>query len=333
LTDCAPEAPPLSLVAPPAPPEAGTVTPPTPPSKNSYGLSVALFSEQLTMTDMTMATTPELELDRTPHIPTRLANFTAARHRRRCQFGRVVRSTALVNLDADGAVEVVRHGASAIALITCEHASADLPTPWTLPAEDSWLEGTHWTFDIGARDLAHDLCKELGTVGVLARFSRLIADANRDHGAPDLFRENADGRAIAMNRRIDPAERDRRLSLWKQYHLTLDREVARSPAGILLAVHTFTPEYEGTPRQMEIGVLYDREEALAEHVRAELDSAGFRVAMNEPYSGKDGLMYSVERHANEHGRRALELEVRQDLAVIRDVRRRVSEAIRRTLTR
>ena len=38
------------------------------------------------------------------------------------------------------------------------------------------------------------------------------------------------------------------------------------------------------------------------------------VAANEPWSGKDGLIYSAERHAHRHGRIALELEVRQDLA-------------------
>jgi predicted N-formylglutamate amidohydrolase len=48
--------------------------------------------------------------------------------------------------------------------------------------------------------------------------------------------------------------------------------------------------------------------------------------MNEPYSGKLGLMYSVDRHAKKHGRRPIELEVRQDLAVDPVVRRRVVAA-------
>jgi predicted N-formylglutamate amidohydrolase len=236
-----------------------------------------------------------------------------------------------MDLDADGAVEVLRHGTSAIALITCEHASAEIPHPWTLSPEDSWLEGTHWTFDLGARALSGELCEALETVGVLARFSRLVADPNRPTEADDLFRTTAGGRPIVMNLRVDAIDRDRRLALWEKYHRTLHREVERSRAETLLAVHTFTPVYEGVQREMEIGVLFDEEEELAQRVRAELASEGFHVAMNAPYSGKDGLMYSVDRHAKQHGRRALEIEVRQDLAVEGEVRRRIVRSLRRTL--
>lgn len=238
-----------------------------------------------------------------------------------------------MKVDSDGATEVLRFGGSAIALITCEHASAAFPSPWTLSAEDSWLEGTHWTFDLGARDLAGDLCEILETIGVLARFSRLVADPNRPTESTDLFRASAEGRPIAMNRNVDAIDRGRRLALWEKYHHALHREVERSPAELLLAVHTFTPLYEGMPREMEIGVLFDEEEALAETVRADLAAEGFHVAMNAPYSGKDGLMYSVDRHAKHHGRRALELEVRQDLAVQHDVRRRIARCVRRSLSR
>lgn len=234
--------------------------------------------------------------------------------------------------DSNGAVEVVRYGGSSVVLITCEHASAEFPQPWTLIQEDSWLEGTHWTFDLGARPLARELCETFGTVGVLARFSRLLADPNRPKESDDLFRASADGRPIAMNQRIDAADRDRRLSLWDQYHRTVDSEVERSTAEILLAVHTFTPEYEGVSRPMEVGILFDEEEELAERLGTAIADQGFRAAMNAPYSGKDGLMYSVDRHAKKHGRRALELEVRQDLAVTADARRRIAAAVRRTLS-
>jgi len=229
--------------------------------------------------------------------------------------------------ETEAAVEIVRSGVSRIAFVTCEHASEEFPEPWSLSAQDSWLKGTHWTHDVGARELALDFCRVFETGAVLSGFSRLVADPNRPPDAADLFRDRAEGRVIELNRRIDQAERDRRLALWTAYHRALDREVAESPAAILLAVHTFTPSYEGAARDMEIGVLFDGEAALAEVVRQALDASGFRVAMNEPYSGKDGLMYSVDRHARRHGRRALELEMRQDLAVVRRSRRLVAEAV------
>src|SRR5262245_43713883 len=116
-------------------------------------------------------------LDRTPHIRSSLPKSRTPRHGRRPPIvdrkGAPCEKHRDMDLDSDGAVEILRCGSSAIALITCEHASAEFPPPWTLPAEDSWLEGTHWTFDLGARALASELCETLETVGVLARFSRL----------------------------------------------------------------------------------------------------------------------------------------------------------------
>ncbi len=45
------------------------------------------------------------------------------------------------------------------------------------------------------------------------------------------------------------------------------------------------------------------------------------------YSGRAGLIYCAKRHAVAHGRRAIELEVRQDLAVEPGVRQRVVAAV------
>ncbi len=79
-------------------------------------------------------------------------------------------------------------------------------------------------------------------------------------------------------------------------------------------MHSFTPEYEGTKRKLEVGVLYNRDEQLASALTKTLRTSGFLTELNEPYSGKAGMMYSVDRHARTHHREAVELEVRQDLA-------------------
>ncbi len=164
---------------------------------------------------------------------------------------------------------------------------------------------------------------------VLSHFTRLLADPNRPENSDELFRRRAEGELIELNRAVDELERQRRLTtLYRPYHDAIDRHLARTSCELVLSVHTFTPLYEGKARSMEIGVLFDREEDLAERVaRVIRDSAGFEVAMNLPYSGKDGLMYSVERHALAHGRRALEIEVRQDLATNPNERKRLLDAL------
>jgi predicted N-formylglutamate amidohydrolase len=226
------------------------------------------------------------------------------------------------------AVEVVPGARAGAALVvTCEHATERLPAPWRWPEADRWLLGTHWASDIGAADLARAIAAETGGSLVLARFTRLLVDPNRAEDHPALVLVQAEGRPIALNASLSPEERARRLALHRAYHDAVDGAVARSAAPIVLAVHTFTPVYEGRRRDVELGLLFDRDEALARAIADELAPLGLRTALNEPYSGRAGLIYSADRHARRHGRRALEIELRQDLASRSAVRARLAPAL------
>jgi predicted N-formylglutamate amidohydrolase len=198
-----------------------------------------------------------------------------------------------------------------------------MPPPFQWPDEDAWLADTHWAYDLGAAELTRELAAALSTTAVLSRFSRLLIDPNRTEEATDLFRIVAEGKPVLLNRGMDDAERERRVALGNAYHSTIDALLGPDTAKLVLSVHSFTPLYEGVKRTVEMGVLFDREEVLAERVRAALTLAGINALPNEPYSGKLGLMYSAERHAARHRRRALELEVRQDLACDRRARARI----------
>jgi predicted N-formylglutamate amidohydrolase len=216
-------------------------------------------------------------------------------------------------------------------ILTCEHASERLPEPFRFPEEDAWLAGTHWAYDLGAAELTRELARALGAGAVLSRFSRLLIDPNRSPTAPDLFRKIAEGRAVALNQHVGDEERELRFAMSNAYHAAIDRALDADRARLILSIHSFTPVYEGTPRAVELGVLFDEETELAESVQAAFVEAGFAALLNEPYSGKFGLMYAVDRHAKQHGRRALELEVRQDLACDPAGRRRIVTVLQRAL--
>jgi predicted N-formylglutamate amidohydrolase len=64
---------------------------------------------------------------------------------------------------------------------------------------------------------------------------------------------------------------------------------------------------------MDVGVLFDPFESVAQRLKSEIASAGLIVALNEPYSARDGLMYAATRHGDEHGAVYLELELNQKL--------------------
>ena len=213
-------------------------------------------------------------------------------------------------------------GGSAGIVLTCEHASERVPegfakeTGFTWPEADRWLLGTHWAYDLGAEAIAVEHARAVSARLVCARFSRLLVDPNRPPSSDTLFRDMAEGRPITMNRGLSSWERDARIGLlYEPFHDAVDRTVSESRrAEIVFAVHTFTDVYEGQRRSLEIGILFDREEELGARVLAGLARAGFHVAANEPWSGKAGLIHVAGHHGDRHGKRALELEVRQDLA-------------------
>lgn len=199
-------------------------------------------------------------------------------------------------------------------LLTCEHATQRMPPGWSWPTEDERrLVDTHWAYDIGAERLTRELAELTGGGALLSNFTRLLVDPNRELSSPTLFREHAESVIVQLNHELDDAERQRRIDLlYQPYHDALARVAAASSAETMLSIHTFTPNYEGEERAVELGVLFDSRETEARAFGAALERAGFAIEYNEPWSGRNGLMYSVESHANANAKIGLEIEVRQD---------------------
>lgn len=219
-------------------------------------------------------------------------------------------------------------------VLTCEHASLDLPDPWSWPPQDRWLVGTHWSYDPGAAELTLALAELSGWPAALARFSRLLIDPNRPLDAATLCRDRADDRAIRLNHALTSRDRARRVDgFYEPYHAAVSDLVAAHPGELVCGVHTFSPVYEGSPRAMQVGVLFDRDEPLARAVASALRDAGYDVRLNEPWSGRDGLIYAPEHHAEIYGRQAIEIELRHDLATDPDWRAPFARVLHRALAR
>jgi predicted N-formylglutamate amidohydrolase len=231
-------------------------------------------------------------------------------------------------MDSSDAVEAIDGDFDSRLVFTCEHASAELPEPWTWPEEDRWLVDTHWASDLGAAAFTRRVAGLMNAPAVLARFSRLLIDPNRPLDSDTLFRENADGKKVHLNDTLLEAERKRRIEdFYLPYHAAVSTMVERSRGDTVFAIHTFTDNYEGDPRVLEVGVLFDEAEEPAERLVRHLRRAGFHVAPNQPWSGKAGLAYSPVRHARELGRCALEIEARQDLIVDESFAARLAESL------
>ena len=202
-------------------------------------------------------------------------------------------------------------------VIVCEHASARLP-PWLKATPpDLPLLYTHWALDIGVRGLAEALVARSSSVAVCAEFSRLVCDANRAVEDPSFIVSEVQGHRLSFNRQIDSVERRRREALHAAYHQKIDETIDRRKAlggdFLLLALHSFTPIFAGAKRDFAAGVLFDENaEDWVGPVAAGLSARGLSARLNEPYSGRDGLIYSVWRHGRLHDLPYFEIEIRQD---------------------
>ncbi len=202
--------------------------------------------------------------------------------------------------------------------LTCEHASNRVPEPLRVaPGDEPWLQ-THWAWDIGAAQVTRSLAAATGSPAVLSRFSRLVCDSNRLPTDHTWIRKVVEGHSISFNQGLNSAERRRRLVTFHHafHHAlgeTLAERMLQARPPWLLSIHSFTGEYEGTRRPMDIGVLFDDYVTTAVELVRRLRAQGLNTALNEPYSGLRGLIYSANRHGRCFGLPYLEVEIRNDL--------------------
>jgi predicted N-formylglutamate amidohydrolase len=203
-------------------------------------------------------------------------------------------------------------------VLTCEHASGELPVRRRASRELDRVLSSHWGWDIGAWDVTRKVARILGTSAVGGRFTRLWLDLNRAPADATLVRERAGRVALPWNAGLDADRIERRvLSVHAPYHAEVDRlvlrRVLRGIRPVLFAVHSFTPVLGRERRGFDVGVLFARHAPLARAIGRSLAREGWSVRFNEPYSGLAGMMYSAERHGSHHGVPCLELEMNQAL--------------------
>ena len=217
-------------------------------------------------------------------------------------------------------VRVLRPTGRSEFFLTADHAGRAIPRRLgNLGLPESELE-RHIAWDIGIAGVTEKLAQALDATAVLQVYSRLVIDCNRQPGWASSIPAISELTAIPGNEAIPPAEREaRRREIFLPYHERiaelLDRR--RRPAGrrtVLIAMHSFTPVFKGEPRNIEIGILYNRDARLADILldllRAEGDLA---VGDNAPYAITEASDYTVPVHGEGRGLPHVEIEIRQDL--------------------
>lgn len=204
-------------------------------------------------------------------------------------------------------------------LIVCDHASRRIPAEHkNLGMSEAQLL-QHIAWDIGAGDVARELGSLLGVPVVLASNSRLVVDCNRTLDDPTAFPVTSDEVPVPGNSNLTDADREARANAfyWPYHHAIRDQLAALeklAPAPALIAVHSFTPEFDGYKRPWHIGALWDKDSRIAMPFMREFTAqSDIVVGDNEPYSGKHPADFTLDHHAEAEGLPHLGIEIRQEL--------------------
>ena len=223
----------------------------------------------------------------------------------------------LIGPDDPPPFEVFNAEATTPILLVCDHASRAIPAAMNNLGLDEDALGRHIAYDIGAAALTRLLAERLDAPAVLAGYSRLLLDCNRQPGDPQSIMEASDGTVIPGNRDLTLAEREARAQCFHwPYHHAIDKAFARlrliGPEPLLFSVHTFTPSLGGKDRFWDLGVLWNRDPRIAVPLIDLLrQHEGLNVGDNEPYSGRE-IAYTVNLHAGAAGLANAAVEIRQD---------------------
>jgi predicted N-formylglutamate amidohydrolase len=204
-------------------------------------------------------------------------------------------------------------------LLVCEHASRRLPGRLgSLGLSADALEA-HIAWDPGALAVAMAMSRLLDATLIFQNFSRLAYDCNRPPEAPDAMPEKSEIYDIPGNADLSPADRDARTeAIYQPFKTAIARVIAdRQAEGretVLVTIHSFTPVYRGVSRDVEIGILHDRDSRLADQMLQVAAASGrYRVDRNQPYGPGDGVTHTLREHGLANRLLNVMIEVRNDL--------------------
>src|SRR5690348_1743220 len=109
-------------------------------------------------------------------------------------------------------VELCHADGGAALLLTCDHASAAVPRALADLGLPPAALRQHIAWDIGAAAVTRRLAAALDASAILAGFSRLVVDCNRDPADASSIPLMSDGMAVPGNRELTQAARAARLA-------------------------------------------------------------------------------------------------------------------------
>ena len=208
-------------------------------------------------------------------------------------------------------------------LLSCEHGGNRIPAAWRhLFAGKDAILTSHRGWDPGALECARRLAARLKIPLVSSTTSRLLIDLNRSLHHRQLFSEFS-----------RPQPESVRSTIIDSHYLPYRERLQQAIAGLIkqrgfalhLSVHSFTPVFNHSPRNADIGLLYDpgrryelKLAMLLQECLRGLDSE-LNIRRNYPYRGiADGATTYYRKIFITKQYAGLEIEINQKYPLGRD---------------
>ncbi len=202
-------------------------------------------------------------------------------------------------------------------VVVCEHASRRIPVWLGDMGLNSEALSSHIAWDPGALPVAQSLARQLDGVLVQGEISRLVYDCNRPPEARDAIPAQSEDTVIPANVDLVPkARQDRVDGVYAPFAQALNDTISQHihSLELMVTVHSFTPVYRGTPRDVELGLLHGKDARFAKKMITSADpDLPLITRLNEPYSAADGVAHTLDCHAMPNGLLNVMIEVRNDL--------------------
>lgn len=214
--------------------------------------------------------------------------------------------------------EVINARGAGRAVVVCDHASNRVPRCLAGLGLSPAQLASHIAWDPGALEVARRLAQHLDAPLVTSGYSRLVIDCNRPLTSEQSIAPSSANIVVPGNGAISAADRAHRAeALFNPYHRAitevLDQRSAAQGSILLLSVHSFTPELNGSHRPWQVSFSYGRDPRLALLLIDAFAAEGeFVVGHNQPYDVDDATDYTIPVHGEQRGLPHVLIEVRQD---------------------
>lgn len=203
-------------------------------------------------------------------------------------------------------------------ILTCEHASANIPDEYNNLGVAQQDLNSHIARDKGAADVCRLLAHELGCAAFLGKYSRLLIDLNRKTDESELIVSESDKTLIKGNLNIDEIEKQKRIHqfyapYYKAVSSCIDDMKSKGVTPVLFSIHSYTPQLKGGAyRPWQAGILYHKPTSFAAHLYADLSKSSKIVGENVPYDLRKYNTGTVVVCGEESGLDYALIEIRDD---------------------